>query len=775
MPKLNFLNKWGMIYLLALLICYNGEGQSDLPIGEWKSFLSYKEGLWVTQSNSKIYYASSVGMFTISKQNIEDVTFYSRENGLSEVSINTLYYDKFNDQVLIAYNNSNVDFFTNDGVINLPFIHTSTSIPGSKNIHDVYFINENEGLMATDFGILGIHPRRHEFSFTAFTGQTIYSCIADASKYYVGGELGIYSINRLGTNPSDFSSWEKLSPHSIKDKCTFLKSFNGIIYFLFENTVYSLDESGNAQIVFKVKNASDEILFLNTSNEHLMIGVRSDNFKSLVYLMDTNGNITTAGENCINLVKYAVQDELGRFWWADQWDPIKMSSSAVGDCQQIRFNVPFTNLVGDIDFENETAYFSSLGITESFHPSNTRGGFYTLEGGLWTNLNENNTQIFRDKDFQSLHTLAADPRSDKLYLGSYYNGLIEYDVVTKEATHWNKDNSILQEAQGDNARTRVSYIKFDDDENLWISNYLANKPLVVKTKNDGWYAYQVTSSTTLGDIVIDQAGNKWIAVLGVGGGLLVFNENNTFDNLTDDDIRYITKNNSEITGNKVNCLVVDLDGSVWIGTDEGPVVFDCGDPFDIACRGTTRKVEVEGIPAPLLKAEDILAIEVDGANRKWFGTRNGIFVQSPDGTTQVAKYDKQNSPLIDNKVTILRYNPSSGDMYVVTDLGIQAIKTETTGSKKNFKSSVIAYPNPVRPDYSGPIAIKGLVRDANVKITDINGRLVYETKALGGQAIWDGNDYNGDQVATGVYLVFAANENISLENMAAVAKIAVVR
>ena len=85
------------------------------------------------------------------------------------------------------------------------------------------------------------------------------------------------------------------------------------------------------------------------------------------------------------------------------------------------------------------------------------------------------------------------------------------------------------------------------------------------------------------------------------------------------------------------------------------------------------------------------------------------------------------------------------------------------GSKNFFSSNVIAYPNPVRPDYNGLIAIKGLVRDANVKITDINGRLVYETTALGGQAVWDGNDYNGQRVATGIYLVFAANENVSYE------------
>jgi hypothetical protein len=219
---------------------------------------------------------------------------------------------------------------------------------------------------------------------------------------------------------------------------------------------------------------------------------------------------------------------------------------------------------------------------------------------------------------------------------------------------------------------------------------------------------------------------------------------------------------------------VDLDGSIWVGTDEGPVVFDCGDPFVESCRGNTRKVIVDGIPAPLLRYEDIISIGIDGANRKWFGTRNGIFVQSPDGVTAIDRFDTKNSPLLDNRVDELSFNPETGEMFIVTRGGIQSVKTFTTGGGRSFSSNVYAYPNPVTPGYTGPIAIKGLMRDSNVKITDMNGRLVYETKALGGQAIWDGNDYNGVRASTGVYLVFSANENTSLSPDAVVTKILLV-
>jgi hypothetical protein len=208
----------------------------------------------------------------------------------------------------------------------------------------------------------------------------------------------------------------------------------------------------------------------------------------------------------------------------------------------------------------------------------------------------------------------------------------------------------------------------------------------------------------------------------------------------------------------------DLNGDVWVGTSEGPVVFEC-DPFETNCRGSRRKVLQDSIVAFLLETEDILCIEVDGANRKWFGTRNGIFVQSSDGEIQELKLDINNSPLIDNTINDLDFDGSTGLMYIATAQGIQAYRTDATeGTRSHIPENVYAYPNPVRPEFVGDIAIKGLARDANIKITDINGKLIYETKANGGLALWNGRDYNGNRAASGVYLVFSASSQ-DLDNV----------
>jgi hypothetical protein len=85
------------------------------------------------------------------------------------------------------------------------------------------------------------------------------------------------------------------------------------------------------------------------------------------------------------------------------------------------------------------------------------------------------------------------------------------------------------------------------------------------------------------------------------------------------------------------------------------------------------------------------------------------------------------------------------------------------------------FPNPVRPDYDGVIAINGLARDAYVKVADGNGTVVFETQALGGQAIWDGKGADGQRVATGVYWVMSANYKNIEAGDAIVAKILVVK
>jgi hypothetical protein len=169
-------------------------------------------------------------------------------------------------------------------------------------------------------------------------------------------------------------------------------------------------------------------------------------------------------------------------------------------------------------------------------------------------------------------------------------------------------------------------------------------------------------------------------------------------------------------------------------------------------------IKQDGINQYLLESEVVTAIAVDGANRKWIGTESGgLFLMSPDGTTQIANYNESNSPLLSNYIIALNIDQQTGEIYIGTNRGLISLRGDAITGEGGC-GDILVYPNPVRENYSGPIAIKGLVPNGNVKITDVSGNLIYETTALGTQAIWYGKNFKGEKAHTGVYLVFSTDD-----------------
>ena len=244
--------------------------------------------------------------------------------------------------------------------------------------------------------------------------------------------------------------------------------------------------------------------------------------------------------------------------------------------------------------------------------------------------------------------------------------------------------------------------------------------------------------------------------------ILVFNDNGTIDNTSDDNIKKITSsiNNGAIPGDMLLSMACDLDGEVWLGTNQGiGVIYNPENIFGTGSYDAQQiLVEYDGYTRPLLESEAITAIAIDGDNKKWIGTdKAGVFLLSEDGTEELAHYTEENSPLLSNTISGITIN-DRGEVFFGTANGtVSYMGTATPGSTEN--TNVYAYPNPVREGYEGTIAITGLVQNAMVKITDVSGNVVYSTRAEGGQAVWNGKTMNGDKVNTGVYLVFSSDSN----------------
>lgn len=157
--------------------------------------------------------------------------------------------------------------------------------------------------------------------------------------------------------------------------------------------------------------------------------------------------------------------------------------------------------------------------------------------------------------------------------------------------------------------------------------------------------------------------------------------------------------------------------------------------------------------------EIINTIAIDGANRKWFGTQNsGVYLMSSDGTKEILHFTTKNSPLFSDNILDIGINQKTGEVYFATAKGLISYKGTATDANNDF-NNIFVYPNPVKPDFTGVIAIRGLMKNSDVKITDISGNIVFETKSLGGQAIWNGKNLNGNRVKSGVYMVFSASED----------------
>ena len=648
-----------------------------------------------------------------------------------------------------------------DEVLNVSDIKDNTNIIGSREILDIDVSQKNRMLLATSFGIVEYRSENKEFGTTVFTNLKVNSITSLNQKIYAATDDGLYVMDEsINSNIGDFSKWKLLGteeglPTLYEGK--HVRQWNNKLYFSDGLSLWeSLDEGLSFSEVYTAEN-DFSINFLSKGNSFLIVGLRASNGSKVIYVGDQG--IIEGANSCIDRIRYAVEDEKGQVWFADNFREYRYITAIDGECKRMSFNSPLTHQVSDIAIGNGQIAIASGGVSDAFGDLFSRDGIYIQKDNNWENINESNFTPIKENDLLNFFKLEFEPNTDRLMLGTFWGGIMALDTETREYEIYNASNSSLQGAIGD-GKVRISDMRYDNEDRLWISNYNTPRPLVMKDKENNWYNFPVIGDPRVSKLVIDEGGNKWVVTVGSSSGVFVFNEGDDLGSSSDDQSRLINLNNSEITSSIVYTVEMDNEGDIWIGTAEGVVVFECGqDIFGSDCVGTRRKVLVDSIAAFLLENEEIVAIAVDGANRKWFGTRNGIFVQNEEGDIQIAKYDVDNSPLFDNEIIDMEYDGESGIMYVASNKGLQAIKTETTKGKNTHSSEVYAFQNPVDPDYRGPIAIKGLAENAIVKITDLSGKLVFETQAFGGQAIWNGNNISGQRASTGVYLVFSTGQS----------------
>lgn len=744
--------------LISFHLSVRGQ-ESDLLIGEWKNFYPTRNGLFITQSKDEIFYANQYAILVCDKSAGIKRTI-TRVSGLTDIDLGPIKYTPFSNTLIVSYSNGNIDLYRNENeVTNLNYIKVNTNIVGKKTLNHIYLKNDSIALLSADFGLMVLDLSKQEFSSTVFTPYKIKSTCVLNDSIFVATDGGAYLIPP-GINIQDFGQWKLIDlVNGASYNSTACVLYNQKLYLSCNDTLIKYESGNQYESLYYEKNT--RINYLSAEGEHLICGLfctTNSYCLGKILIADTSDQvIQLSGSSCFNRPYNAVEDSNNRVWLADEWDEFKYYDIKSNNCSTFTVNSPRSETNFDITIANGNTYITSGGLILGQNYSFNSNGLYIYDNKekVWSTVNSQNFPLLSQEEaqFDFLYVVPDPSQPEKLYVGSYYGGLIEY--FDNNIKIYNEKNSAIRGGVGDEKRERIAGLAFDSNGNLWMANTLAPKPIVVYKKDGSWQSFPVNSSTGLFQLAIDQNNNKWFVIGGQSGALYVFNEGNDFNNTSDDRWREINTGNSNLPSNTVNCVSVDKNGDVWVGTAAGPIVFDCGgDVFNSNCKGTRVIVEQDGFGAYLLETENIKTIKVDGGNRKWFGTDNGVFVQSADVKTQLFKFDTKNSPLPSNSITSMAINPDNGETWIGTTKGFAVYRSEATEGGAFHKSNVYAFPNPVRPDYFGPIVITGLAADSNVKITDTNGKLVFETKAAGGQATWDGNDYTGRRANSGVYLVF---------------------
>ncbi|MBK8562669.1 MAG: hypothetical protein IPN76_04805 [Saprospiraceae bacterium] len=733
--------------------------------------MPFSNAVYVTQSDDKIYYATRYAVLEVDKEE-RSIRRITKVEGLSDVGVSLVKYNREGNSLLVIYNDSKVDIISDDGVLTLPSIADAPFL-GGKTVFDVFMENDSTAYLAANYGITTLNMRRGIFPNTIKTPVEVRSVRPYKGLLYAATADGLYAADPNGTeNINDFSTWDWLNgakglPDTFESDAMTLH--NGKLYLDVNDSLYVFDGNSATYVMH-----SDELdlRFITAEGANLIAGFYCGaGCKGKIFALDGDNSPTRIGQDCVFFPRYAIEDEAGNYWFADDIRDFWAQEKGAG-CTSFSVNSPHSINTYQLDAANGKLWVAAGGVDLTYSAVFRPDGFFSLSAGEWDVFNlKNRPELEGISDFLDIKT---HPTNGKVYAAAYLDALVCYDPAVDTFAVYNETNSTLQGALLDESRSRVVGLAFDGQNNLWMCNHSAPKPLAVLTNEGEWYSLRLpcTNETQINRVVVDALGYKWLMSSSNNTGVIVFDEGEDLADATDDQCVTLNSSNSVLPTNEITSIEVDRDGSVWVGTKVGAAVFQC-DPFNGECPGSRPFVEVDGFGGNLLDDIEVRAIAADGANRKWFGTGAGVFVMSPEGNEQIAHYTAENSPLFDNAITDIDFDDATGEVFIGTQRGLISYRAEATAAK-GFHSSALVFPNPVRDDYDGPIAIKGLAEDSTVKITDISGQLVFETEALGGQAIWNGRDYKGRRANTGVYLVYATNKN-STDPQVAVAKILMIK
>lgn len=719
------------------------------PIGIWRDHVSMQRVINIDTINQLILAATSNGYFQFDPQKNEIIT-RSKSTGLSDVQISVFSKQPTGNKIIIGYENGNIDVVGTDQVRNLPEILLS-KITTNKKIFSVTW-KDQLAYVSTNFGIVVLDPYKYEIRDTYFPsidGKLIevYQVAISADKMYASTSQGIKSAVLNNGRLNDFRSWSKESPTSRNATYHTLLKWGESIIASTGDSIFICD---NASWKFFYKtssaatkiNTSGKILYLHEAN-----AITSFSSSISAPQFTTSTSITQSN--------YCFSDG-SNLWIGDENNGLmKLIGTNV---QMILPNGPGGIAEGQSDVK-EGVLAAVAGNQFSVSGTTLKNKLYVLENDRWKNYTTSSNKALAGlADFSSA---AIEPSNGKIFLGTTGNGLISIDRDDK-VEKFGATAGGLQSDREQPGFINVSGLAMDLASNLWMTNPNTNAPVVVRKKDGSWKNFAVPltiEKNLINKILVDRENRKWFTTSNASG-LICLNDNNTIDVTSDDQWRLFLQGTGRgnLPSSNVLAVAEDQSGNIWVGTDRGIGIIQCGQDIFKNCDATLPIVQQDNFAGLLLANEVVHDIKVDGADRKWVASNNGVWLLSPDAQKVIFRFTSLNSNLLNDRVNQIAINGKTGEVFFMTPMGISSFRSTATDPVDQIKKPIV-FPNPVPSGFTGTIGIKELPLHAWVKITELDGRLVYQTRSLGGQAIWDGRNYKGERVNSGVYLIVISNED----------------
>ena len=743
------------LFLLFVFSTTSSFAQNNLL---WKGYFSYNEIKDVAQSESQFFAASENALF--SKNTLTNLIKTTNTiNGFPSQTISAIYHSAAFQKTLVGYENGLLIVINeNDGtILNVVDIINKQIAPNIKKINH---FNESGGIVyiACDFGIVQYNIATLQFGDTYFIGSNIPEITVNQTAVFNGYIYAATLSEGLKraeiTNPNliDASQWIKINDGNFIGVTTFkthlftskssgeiAKSENGTTFFNFGTflspAAVDIRTSENSLVI-----TSPTTVYVY--NEQLLL----TNQINKAQITEVNATFS-----CATILKSTI------YIGTNENGVIALNTNNPASFEFISPNGPARNSIFSLNATSNNLWAVYGEYNQFVSPRYRSYGFdkYTTEKG-WTNFPFSKVDGAAD-----LVRVTVNPiNENKIFISSFHSGLLEFedDQLIK---HYDQTNSGLETYAGNFITVRIEQSAFDKDGNLWLTNGLVKNGLKVLKKNNQWQSFNMENilSNPLNGrftkLTIDKNSTKWICTL--EDGLLGYNE--TFKN----EFKKITEGSDDgaLPNSSVQIATVDNRNQLWIGTRKGLRVMSSVDSFlnEEPLKAYPIIIVEDGLPQELLFEQFITDIVVDGANNKWVSTNDaGVFLFSPNGQTTLYHFTSSNSPLPSNNVNDVDINQTTGEVFFATTKGMVSFKGTAIKESKDL-SNVIVYPNPVRPEFAGTVKITGLLDKANIKITDIEGNLVYEKISEGGSIEWDTTAFGKYRVATGVYMIFISAQD----------------